>query len=111
MAEDGPQGIRDWMRSIEGNQERIERTFLSSVDDIKDTVRSQLSDLKTEVIADLKRRIEDGYRTLGEFDKRLREVENGLLALNTGRKIIGGLSHFIVGLISAIAAYFGAKHL
>lgn len=100
----------------------LKKFVASSVDDIKNTVKSEVGDLKQEQIADLRQAIKDRDHQirgldarivqLGEsFDRRVREAENTIRDWNTGKSIFHWLVKAIIGAGGLLAGYFSAKHI
>lgn len=101
----------EWLRKLEGDVDRLEDKFQKITDEIKNTIRFEVAVLKTEAIADLRRRVDDGYRTLEKYDERLRMVEKASDAAKAEKGLVGWLINAAIGVGSAVAGYLGAKHL
>lgn len=93
--------------ALENDMKDLERLWRSSVDDIKNTIKGEVSELKAEPISDLRNRVSEGYKTLKEYDERLREVENSVRDWNTGRSVVKYLVHGAVAVGSAAAGILG----
>lgn len=99
------------MRKIETDLARLDDKWQRTADDFKDTLRSEIAEIKTEPIAELKRRLDEGYLRLERFDERLRQVENKIRDLDAGRSVVGWIIKTAVGIGGLVAGYLGAKHL
>ena len=75
MTEGRVSDLYNRISEIEADLRRIDDKWQKSVDDIKATIKSEISELKTEQIKDLKERIASGQKVLNDFDQRLRETE------------------------------------
>jgi len=99
------------MASVNRALERLDDKWQKSVDDIKATIKSEIGELKGEQIADLKTRVNDGYRMLNEYNDRLRDYEKKVDAWDTGRSVVNYLIKAAIALISLFAGAFGWEHL
>lgn len=89
---------------LETAVERSERLLKSSVDDIKATVRSEISDLKSEQINDIRKLVDTDHMRLNEIERRQDRWEGGA-------GITGWLIKVIIGLAGIGAGYFGSGHI
>lgn len=103
-------GIGNMAERIPVMMERIERVekdvqamqqFLkSSVDDIKNTVKGEVADLKSETIADLKEKVKD-------METRLHIAELDQAKWRTSAGVVNWMIRTAFGLIGAGAAIIG----
>lgn len=96
---------------VEAEVESLERLWRSSVDDIKNTIKGEVRDLKTEQIAEIRKRQDDETGVLREYDKRLRDVENAVRDWNTGRGVVNWMIRTAFAIIGAGAAILGYETL
>lgn len=99
------------MERLKDDMERHERRWETTVDDIKAIIKSEIHDLKSEQITDLKQAIKDRDQQFAEMENRMRDVEGGVRDWNTGRGILSWLIKLGIGGGSLAAGYLGAKHL
>lgn len=92
---------------MEADLRRLDDKWQKSVDDIKATIRAEISDLKTEQIADLKSRLKDGYDTLNAFDKRLDAIEHTQAQWKTSAGVANWLIRFVIFVIGTLGGIFG----
>lgn len=104
-------GIRDWMRKVEADLERLDDKWQKSTDDIKNTIKAEISELKSEQLADVKRRIDDGYRRLEGFEIRIQKMELEQTKWQTSAGVVNWLIKFAFALIGAAAAIVGYEAL
>jgi hypothetical protein len=103
----GQGGIRDWMRKVEADLERLDDKWQRSTDDIKGTIKAEISSLKSEQLADFKRRLEEGYHDLKEFEDRIQKVEMEQLKWQTSAGLVNWLIKFAFAAIGAVATIIG----
>lgn len=103
-------GMSERMDHLEDDIKDMKQFMKTSVDDIKDTVRSQISELKSEQLGDLKTRLNDGYRQLNEHDLRLRDVEKQQNAYAAAGGVLGWLVKTTIGVLGVLAGAFGWEH-
>lgn len=108
----------DRIPEILGRLERLERDmstmtdrWMSSVDDIKATIKAEVGELKAEQIADLRQAIKDRDRLMAEIENRVRDVENAQRDWNAGKTTLVWLIRFVIAAAGLIAGFIGAKHL
>jgi septal ring factor EnvC (AmiA/AmiB activator) len=100
-------GIRDWMRKVEADLERLDDKWQKSTDDIKLTIKGEISSLKSEQLADFKRRLEEGYHDLKEFETRIQKIEMEQLRWQTSAGLVNWLIKFAFAVIGAAATIIG----
>jgi hypothetical protein len=113
MNESPQGGMRDWMRKVEADLEKLEDKWQKSTDDIKSTIRSEILGLKNEQLADFKRRLEDGYKDLKVFEDRIQKVEMEQLRWQTSAGLVNWLIKFafaVIGAAATIIGYEAVKH-
>jgi len=103
--------LREWMGKVERDLDKLETKWTSSVDDIKNTIKSEIADLKAEQIADLRQAIRDREKQVNAVEVRLREVEEGLNGFIAGSGLLTHILRMAIGIAGVIAGYLGAKHL
>lgn len=101
--------IRDWMRKVESDLERLDDKWQRSVDDIKNTIKGQISDLKQDQIAEFKRRLDQGYMDMRTFEQRIQQVELEQTKWQTSAGVVNWLIKFAFLLVGAIAALIGIE--
>jgi hypothetical protein len=109
----GQGGIRDWMRKVEADLERLDDKWQKSTDDIKLTIKGEISSLKSEQLAEFKRRLEEGYHDLKEFENRIQRIEMEQLRWQTSASLVNWLIKFAfaaIGAVATIIGYEAVKH-
>lgn len=111
MTGDPPSGasIRDWMRQVENDLKRLDDKWQRSVDDIKNTIKGEISDLKQDQIAEFKRRLDQGYADMRTFERRIQEVELEQTKWQTSAGVVNWLIKFAFLLVGAVAALIGIE--
>lgn len=104
-------GISERLSAIEADMRRLDDKWQKSVDDIKATIRSEVSELKSEQIADLKTRLQDGYRTLEAQDKRLDAVEKAQDRFHASAGVVNWLIKVGIAIAGVFAGAFGWDHI
>lgn len=99
------------LEGLEKTQEDLGNMLKSSVDDIKATIRSEVADLKSEQIADLKRQIITMDQRMDGQNIMLADVRTKQDRWDTGASVLNWIVRIIVGIGGAVAGYLGAKHL
>lgn len=105
--------IRDWMRKVENDLERLDDKWQKSVDDIKNTIKGEISDLKQDQIAEFKRRLDQGYSDMRIFEARVQKIELEQTKWQTSAGVVNWLIKFAflaIGAVGAIIGYEGFKH-
>lgn len=105
------QGLRDWMRKIEADVARMEDKWQRSVDDIKATIKSEVADLKSEQIADLKARISTLDQRVDGQNVMLSDLRTNQDRYDTARGVVGWLIKTVIGIGGVLAGAFGWEHL
>lgn len=94
---------------IEADMVELQRMFKSSVDDFKATLKSEISEIKSEQIHDLRETVKENRSIITNLDKRLREAENNLRDWTTGRSIFTWLLRSAIAFFAAIAGFIGGN--
>jgi hypothetical protein len=105
------EGLTARVDALSGEIKRLENIWSSSVDDIKATIRSEVSDLKAEQIADLKRQINTMDQRMDGQNVMLADVRTKQDRWDTGASVLNWIVRVLVGVGGAVAGYLGAKHL
>ena len=92
---------------IEEDLRRLDDKWQKAVDDIKATIKAEISELKTEQIKDLKERVAAGYKTLSEFEARLRETEKRQDRWDTSAGVVHWLVKIGFAALGAIGTLLG----
>lgn len=101
-------GLRDWMRRVENELERLDDKWQKSTDDIKSTIKAEIGELKTEQLAEFRRRIDDGYRRLEGFDLRIQKMELEQTRWQTSAGVVNWLIKALFaigGILATVAGY------
>jgi hypothetical protein len=99
------------LESLEKQHEALNDMMKSSVDDIKATIRSEVSDLKSEQIADIKRQVLTMDQRLDGQNIMLGDVRSRQESWDTGASILNWLIRSLVAVGGLVMGYFGAKHI
>lgn len=99
------------LEGVEARQEELSKVFKSSVDDIKATIRSEVSDLKSEQIADLKRQIMTMDQRMDGQNVMLGDVRTKQDRWDTGASVLNWMVRIVIGIAGVWAGYVGAKHI
>jgi FtsZ-binding cell division protein ZapB len=83
---------------------RLEKLFVSSIDDIKTLIRSEIQELKEEQIKELK-------QTCKDMELRLRDMEQSHENWMKGAGMVGWAIKTAIALASAIGGAVGWEHL
>lgn len=105
------QGLRDWMRKIEADLERMDDKWQRSVDDIKATIKSEVADLKSEQIADLKARIGTLDQRVDGQNVMLSDLRTNQERYDTARGVVNWLIKTVIGIGGVLAGAFGWEHI
>ena len=92
------------LASLETAMKHSDEMLRSSVDDIKATIRSEVSDLKGEQIGDLR-------AAQQKLMERMDRVEQSLSRWVTGASVVDWLIRFAILVGGALAGIFGARHI
>jgi predicted nucleic acid-binding Zn-ribbon protein len=104
-------GLMARMDALERNQERAEKTLLSSVDDIKHMIKAEISELKTEQINDLRAQVRACENRLDAQNLHISDIRTKQENWDSGAGVVGWLVKTAIGIGALIAGYLGAKHL
>ena len=99
------------LEALEKQQEALNAMMKSSVDDIKATIRSEVSDLKSEQIADMKRQILTMDQRMDGQNVMLSDVRTKQDRWDTGASVLNWIVRILVGIGGIAAGYLGAKHI
>lgn len=88
---------------VERDMTRMEAFLKSSVDDIKATIKGEISDLKTEQIADIRRRIES-------LEKRMTDAEREQAEISGGKGALAWFIRIMIALGSLSLGFYSGKH-
>lgn len=104
-------GMLARMDAMEENQKRLERMLLSSVDDIKNMLKAEIADLKSEQITDLRRDQRTLEQRLDAQNVYISDIRTRQESWDFGAGIFGWVIKVLIAVAGIIAGYFGAKHL
>ncbi len=99
------------LEGLEARQEELTGMLKSSVDDIKATIRSEVADLKSEQIADMKRQIITMDQRMDGQNILLADVRTKQDRWDTGASVLNWIVRALIGIGGGVAGYLGAKHL
>jgi hypothetical protein len=102
------------LASLEKGQEMSAKMLASSVDDIKATIKSEISDLKGEHIGDLRIAQAKLLERLDRQAERIQMIERTQGEWKTGAGVAEWMIRFailLVGAIGTAGAVFGYKHI
>lgn len=114
--------ILDRLDRLEKDMVDMRALLMSSVDDIKNTIKGEISELKTEQIRDLKDRMADGLRRLEgtqadflkykeEQAQEFRKLERAQDRWQTSAGVVNWLIKFAFAVIGAGATIVGYETL
>lgn len=95
------------LERLERDMHALEQFLRSSVDDIKNTVKGEVADLKTETIADLKEKLKEQAKQLADMELRLRVAETDQIKWKTSAGVVNWMIRTAFGLIGAGATILG----
>ena len=97
--------------SLERHSQRLETLWQNSVEEIKDTIKTEIRDLKDEPIADLKAAYRALTDRLDAVVVRVEKIELRQAKWDSGASIIDWLIKLAIGGAGLLAGIFGAQHL
>jgi hypothetical protein len=89
---------------------QLSALWKTSVDDIKSTIRSEIADLKSEQIADLKRQVITLDQRLDGQNMLLSDVRTKQQGWEMSAGVVNWVIRALMGAAGLIAGYLGAKH-
>jgi len=102
------------LASLEKGQEMSAKMLASSVDDIKATIKSEISDLKGEHIGDLRTAQAKLLERLDRQAERIQMIERTQSEWKTGASVVEWMIRFALILGSGaigVLGFFGYKHI
>ncbi len=99
------------LEALDDKYDNMDKLLKSSVDDIKATIKAEVSDLKTEQINDLRRRVETMDQRMDGQNMMLSDVRTKQDRWDTGAGILNWLVRILIGIGGGVAGYLGARHL
>ena len=97
--------------SLETDIKRSDALLKSSVDDIKATIRSEIHDLKSEQINDLKAGQKQLAERIDRQSERLSRLERTQDQWTTARGVVNWLIRLVIGIGGLALGIFSAKHV
>lgn len=110
MAERIPH-ILERLASLETAVKRSDDMMKSSVDDIKATIRSEISDLKGEQIGDLRAANQKLFDLHERLSNRVDTIERAQVEWKTSASVANWLIRFAMAVGGAAAGIFGYRHI
>lgn len=99
------------LERLERDMGDLQKVWRSSVDDIKAIIRSEIRELKSEQIADLRTSAKERDNKIEELEDMIRGLEKRQDRWDTS----AGVVHWLIRTIFAVgglgAGYLGAKHI
>lgn len=99
------------MASLETDVKRLNELWKSSVDDIKATIRSEVSDLKTEQINDIKGNVNKLGERIDRQTERVSRLERTQTEWTTARNVVNWLIRLVIGIGGIAVGIVGSKHV
>jgi hypothetical protein len=96
-------GILIRLTAVERDLTRMESLWRSSVDDIKATIKSEVSDLKSEQIAELRKRLEI-------IDNRLTVLEKDQAEISGGKTALAWFIRITIAIAAMLVGFLGGRH-
>jgi uncharacterized protein HemX len=103
--------ILERLASLETAVKHSDDMMKSSVDDIKATIRSEISDLKGEQIGDLRAANQKLFELVDRLTSRLDAIERTQAEWKTGASVANWMIRLAIGFGGAAAGILGYKHI
>jgi chromosome segregation ATPase len=104
-----PQLVTD-VELLKSGQQQLDKLLKSSIDDIKATIRSEVADLKSEQIGDLRRAFDGMASRIDRQSTRMDKMEREQDRWQTGKSIANWLIRTVLVIAGVLVGYFGATH-
>lgn len=92
---------------MEADLRRLDDKWQKSVDDIKATIRSEISELKSEQIKDMRDQIKDMNVKAEGRDVEIRHLQREISSWKAGASAVNWMIRFTIAAVSAIGGVLG----
>jgi len=104
-------GLAARIENVERAIPEMTRLWNKTVDDIRAIIRSEIADLKTEQIADLRKNVEKRDFQMEALEARVRANEVTIHEWVASSRVLNWLLKSVIAIGALLAGYLGGRHL